>query len=176
MAVLDAQPDTTNFLSPVGFRFSLKRAPTLTYFTKGVSLPGINLGEIPLQNPFVKIPQPGDKLAFDPITLRFGVDENLKNYQEIYDWMVGLGFPESYAQSKHPQIDRQDFTDKADIVSDGTLTVLTSGMNPSVEFTFKDMFPVALSTLPFSHDQADIEYMECDVTFTYRNFVLNPVL
>ena len=173
MAVLDAQPDTTNFLSPVGFRFSLKRAPTLTYFTKGVSLPGINLGEIPLQNPFVKIPQPGDKLAFDPITLRSGVDENLKNYQEIYDWMVGLGFPESYAQSKHPQIDRQDFTDKADIVSDGTLTVLTSGMNPSVEFTFKDMFPTMLSPLPFGSDFSEIEYMECDVTFLYTSFEMN---
>jgi|TARA_Y100000310_G_C20257917_1_gene612227 hypothetical protein len=174
--MVEVQPDTTNFLSPVGFRFVLKRAPNLSYFCKGAVMPGFTLGEIPIETPFVQIPEPSDKLVFEPLSLRFGVDEDLSNYKEIYDWMIGLGFPEDFAQSKHRDIHAKKFGNMSDIVSDGTLTILTSGMNPNVQFTFKDMFPVALSTLPFSHDQADIEYMECDVTFTYRNFVLNPVL
>ena len=41
------------------------------------------------------IPTPGDKVDFGDLTLRFLVDEDLKNFMEIQKWIRGLGFPES---------------------------------------------------------------------------------
>ena len=33
-------------------------------------------------------------MDFGDLTLRFLVDENLKNFMEIQNWIRGLGFPE----------------------------------------------------------------------------------
>ena len=38
---------------------------------------------------------PGDKVQFGDLTIRFLVDEDLKNYMEIQKWIRGLGYPES---------------------------------------------------------------------------------
>ena len=35
------------------------------------------------------IPTPGDKMDFGDLSLRFLVDEDLKNYMEIQKWMRG---------------------------------------------------------------------------------------
>ena len=40
------QPDNINYLSPVGFRFSIEYIPKTNWFLTSVNLPGISLGEI----------------------------------------------------------------------------------------------------------------------------------
>jgi hypothetical protein len=89
------QPENRNFLSPTGFKFSLKRTPKVAFFCNSANIPDITLG-IAVQPTYLKdIELPGDKLIFGDLTLRFLVDEDLKNYLEIQNWMRGLGYPES---------------------------------------------------------------------------------
>ena len=38
---------------------------------------------------------PGDKVQFGDLTIRFLVDEDLKNYMELQKWIRGFGYPES---------------------------------------------------------------------------------
>jgi len=156
-----------NFLSPLGFRFVLNRAPNIEYFCQAATLPTISMVEAIQTNPFVNIPRPGDKISYEPFTLTFRVDEEMKNYLEIYNWIIGLGHPENFRQYKNLD------TSRASIYSDGALIILNSNNNPIVRISFEDMFPLSLSPLAFDVTQTDIEYLQAEVTFRYRQFTVN---
>lgn len=158
------EPLTTNvnFLSPLGFRFQLNRAPNVEYFCQAATLPSISMTEVIQQNPFVAIPRPGDRIVYEPFTLRFRVDENMTNYLEIHDWIEGLGHPDNFDQ----------FKNLASAVSDGSIIILTSNNNPAIRIAFNDMFPLSLSPLSFDVTQTDVEYLEAEVTFRYRKFTI----
>jgi hypothetical protein len=89
------QPQNRNFLSPTGFKFSLKRAPKVSFFCNSANIPDLNLG-IAIQPTYLKdIDTPGDKIVFGDFSLRFLVDEDLENYMEVQNWIRGLGYPGS---------------------------------------------------------------------------------
>ena len=50
------------------------------------------------ENLFIRIPVPGDKLAFS--LLSFSIDEDMKNFKEIYDWLIGLGYPDNFERNR----------------------------------------------------------------------------
>ena len=77
-----------NFLSPIGFRFQLQRAPNVEYFCQSVTLPTLSINEVPQISPFVNIPRPGDKVTYGEFAIRFRIDEDMTNYLEIHDWIV----------------------------------------------------------------------------------------
>ena len=178
MSALTSQPENINGLTPIRFRFTMKRLPGVDYFTKNATLPSLTLGEPLVENMFVKLPIPGDKLTFEPYNIRFMVDEDMTNYMEIFNWLIGLGYPENFAQSIHKDpramIDSRQF-DGTGTMSDATLMVMTSSNNPNVEVTFKDMFPISLSSLDFNVEETDIQYLVADATFAYRNFTIQTI-
>jgi len=154
-----------NFLSPLGFRFLLKRAPNLEYFCQAVTLPAISTSEVIQPNPLANVYRPGDRITYEPFSLRFRVDEDMKNYLEIHDWMVGIGHPENL----------QQYRDLAEKVSDGSMMILSSNSNPSIMISLYDMFPTSLTPLNFDVTQTDIEYLEAEVTFRYRQFIVEKL-
>lgn len=175
MAVQGSQPDNKSFLSPIGFKFSIRRLPHVNYFCTSASIPDISMGAIDtVDNTFIKLPIPGDKLTFGLLTLRFRVDEDLKNFQEIYDWMIGLGYPDNFAQ--YGAIARQGVQNIGEVYSDGSLIVTTAAFKPNVEVRFIDMYPVQLSALEFNIEQTDIEYLLADVSFAYRKYDLTTIV
>ena len=89
------QIQNRNFLSSVGFRFTLTRARKVSFFANSANIPGISLGVAEQPSYLKNIDIPGDRLQFADFNLRFIVDENLENYMEVQKWMRGLGFPES---------------------------------------------------------------------------------
>ena len=160
--------DNPNFLSPLGFRFGLQRAPHLTYFCQGATMPTVTLGEAPLMTPVLQRFEPTNVIDYQPLQIRFRVDEDLQNYIELYDWMKGI--------APMDLEDRRVYENTAagnpakGIVTDAFLMILSSNMNPHTRIDFYDTFPQTLAPLTFDTTQMDIEYLECDVTFRYRNF------
>ena len=62
----------------------------------------------------------------------------MNNYQEIYKWMRGLGFPDSHDQYEEVlKSDPQNPGPDSGIVSDAELIVLTGGKTPQIKFSFK---------------------------------------
>ena len=166
----DNQVSNRNFLSPTGFRFTLNRAPKVAFFGNTANIPSMTLG-VANQSTYLKdIDVPGDKILFEDFSLRFLVDENLENYMEIYNWIRGLGFPESleeiYNLQRTGKID-QPLDKVMNIFSDGTLQVLTSHQNPNFKVVFQDLWPYSLSTLQFDATSEDIQYFTADVSFKY---------
>ena len=65
------QIENRNFLSPIGFQFSLNKTPKVTFFSNSARIPDISLGTA-IQPVYLKdIDVPGDKLQYGDFTLRF---------------------------------------------------------------------------------------------------------
>ena len=170
---LYAQPENKNMLSPTGFRFVLNRTPNVNYFTYSVPIPTLSLGEIDQENPNVRLPFPGDKLRFEPLSIRFRVDEDLQNYLEIHNWLLGLGYPEDI--TRQSSYGRGAYNTSGQIYSDGSLLILTSNMNVNLRITFKNLFPISLTELNFDASLTDIEYLEATATFRYSTYEIERV-
>ena len=168
------QIENRNFLSSVGFKFTLNRAPKVAFFSNTANIPSITLGVATQPNYLNDIPVPGDKMEFEDFTLRFLVDENLENYMEIQNWMRGLGFPESLKEIYDWQETNEQFeqphNSQLNLYSDGTLLVLNSNKNFNFNIKFSSMFPYQLSTLQFDATSADEEYFTADVSFKYMMY------
>ena len=167
-SIYDKQIKNRNFLSPTGFKFVLNRAPKVSFFGNEANIPDLNLGVAEQPTYLKDIPQPGDKLQFQDLTLRFLVDEDLENYLEIQHWLRGLGFPDSLKeiyewQSNNPNAPSSTLN----YTSDGTLNVLSSSSVANFKVKFLDMFPVSLSDLDLDATDSDIDYLTANVTFKY---------
>ena len=172
---LNDQPDNTQFLSPLGFNFMIKKLPNTNYFVQSVNVPSVQATDVVMPTPFTNIPTIGDRLNYSEFQLSFKVDEDMTNYIELYDWLLQLHFPEDFAQAKNIYQKQNNVDFLADgPYSDATLTILNSAMNPNKEVIFEDCYPIALSDLQFSTTAASVDYIECQATFRYRMFrILN---
>ena len=169
-----------NFLSPVGFKFSLKRAPAVAFFCNQANIPSMDLGIAEQPSYLRNIPVPGDKIQFGDLNLRFLVDEDLVNYMELQNWIRGLGFPDSLKEfddlEKESILGMQKFGQEGDnIYSDGTLQILSSNLVPKFQVVFNDLFPYSLSTISFDATDTDIEYFTAEVSFKYTIYNLTDL-
>ena len=168
-----------NFLSPVGFKFSLKRAPGVAFFCNQANIPSLDLGIAEQPTWLKNIDVPGDKIQFGDLTLRFLVDEDLVNYMELQRWIRGLGYPEDMEEFRKLEgetVMASNFGKSGDqIYSDGTLQILSSNLVPSFQVVFTDLFPYTLSTVTFDATDTDIEYFTADATFKYTIYNLTDL-
>ena len=168
-----------NFLSPVGFKFSLKRAPVVAFFCNQANIPSLDLGIAEQPTWLKNIDVPGDKIQFGDLTLRFLVDEDLVNYMELQKWIRGLGYPEDmdeFRKIEGEAVMPGNFGNSGDqIYSDGTLQILSSNLVPAFQVVFTDLFPYTLSTVMFDATDTDIEYFTADVSFKYTIYNLTDM-
>ena len=161
------QIENRNFLSPVGFKFTLAKEPKVTFFSNSARIPEIVLGTA-IQPSYLKdIDVPGDKLQYGDFSLRFLVDEELENYMSIHNWLTGLGFPETTQQFKDLTTDSDTIRDGKEAFSDGSLHILNSNYRDIAIVKFNDMFPTSLSSLEFEATDMDINYFTAEVVFKY---------
>lgn len=180
MTAISNLPANKNFLSPLGFTFSIKKTPGVNYFVQSASIPGFSLGTVDFDTPFVKIPYPGDHIAFEPLNITFRVDEEMRNYFEIFSWMKATGFPDEFNQYQSMSDiakyrgTAQKMTGEGQF-SDASLIILNSVKAPIIEVTFTDLFPTTLSEISFDTRNTDVDYIDATVTFSYRKFDLNYI-
>ena len=159
------QISNRNFLSPVGFKFSITRIPKADFFANQANIPGIDLG-FALQPTYLKdIPISGDKLTYSDFSLRFLIDENMENYLEVHKWLRGLGYPENVGEFGEMQAN--DPSGEGLITSDATLLIYNSTFNVNTKVHFKDIFPVSLSPVEFDATMTDVDYVTAEVVFKY---------
>ena len=132
---LSNQINNRNFLSPVGFKFTLARYPKVSFFSNSAKIPEITLQTIQQPSYLKTIDVPGDELTFGDFTLRFLVDEGLENYMTVHNWLYGLGAPETLAQ--YAELIDGDVRDEKKAFSDGTLRILNSNYRDVALVKFK---------------------------------------
>jgi len=168
----DKQINNRNFLSPVGFKFTLAKEPKVAFFCNSARIPDITLGTA-IQPSYLKdVDVPGDKIEYGDFQLRFLVDENLVNYMAIHNWLVGLGYPDSTESFKNLTTNENGTRDLLEQFSDGSLHILNSNYRDVAIVKFKDLFPVSLSSLNFEASDTDINYFTADVIFKYTLYTI----
>jgi len=175
MAASNKVPDNLNYLSNISFRLTMEDAPHLTWFCQSVNVPGVSIQAIDMITPFVNIPYAGGNVTFEELSVTFIVDEHLKNWIEIYDRIIALGLGEGTEKFKLLK-NTSDLTPRGGTVSTIVLSVLTSGMNPQMEFHFSEAFPISLTSLDFSSAATDVEYFTATVGFRYTNYEIKNLL
>ena len=168
-----------NFLRPNAFKFVIKDLPHVAYTCQSANLPSLQNGFAVQPTPFVDLPRIGDKLTYAEFNIRFLISEDMVNYIELVEWLIALGFPDSYNQYKSfvgDRLNRFPFLSTVDgntepaAYSDGTLTILDSSNNPKTNIIFKDLFPIAVEALDFDITSGAVEYFIGIATFKYRSF------
>ena len=177
MALQDTQPDNRSFLSPIGFQFSIQKLPHVNYFCTSANVPDITLGVTGgVTNPFINLPQPAEKLTFGVLDVVFQVDEDMKNYKEMYNWLIGLGYPDNFEQRSAIARAKGATADVGPIFSDATLLIATAANQVNIGISFVDAFPTTLSTLQFNTQETDVEYLQATASFTYRKYEILDIV
>ena len=146
--------DNFNMLAPTGFRVTIEspKFSNLEYFITTVSLPTVTSAEAEAgfrnQQGFI----PGDQVSFEALDITFVLDEDMKNYTEIFDWM------KSNVQENIPA--------KHDII----LSILTSHNNVNKEIKFINAIPTSLGGVEFSSQVDTLDYLQSTISFRYDRF------
>lgn len=181
-------PDKLDYASPIQFRFTCAKLPTVEFFCQTANIPSITLGTADVETSLKSIPFPGDKLTYGDLNVSFLVDENLNNYKELHDWLTGLGFPQSHSQfssllatghDRFPSSKVGTASVSSDVgrttapldegasYSDATLTVLNSKNIAKTEIRFHNVYPTQLGGLSYDIKASDVDYLQVNATFAY---------
>jgi len=165
-------PTNINPLSPNGYLFSLQRLSTLSYFCQEVSLPTVTLPTATQLTPFSKTPLSGDQIDFGDLSIQFLIDDKMENYKAIHNWIVGLGFPEDYAQytTTIGNAVPSSMSEVAKSSSDATLIILGNDNNPIQTIQFADCIPQSLQSITFTSTDQDVVYLVGSVNFSYSYY------
>ena len=177
------EPTVLDYASPVQFRFKCSKLPTVEFFCQTANIPGISLGQATVDTPLKSIPFPGDELNYQDLGISFLVDENLNNYKEIHDWLLGLGSPQNHNQFstlRDTGTDRfpgqttnspnNNTVPDGGTYSDATLTILNSKNIAKVEIRFHNIFPTSLGALSYDVQASDVNYLQANVDFSYMYY------
>jgi hypothetical protein len=176
MALSDSLfPNNINPLSPNGFSFSITKLPNVSFFCQRVLIPSITLASIDRPTPFITTPIPGEIMSFSELNIQFLIDDKMDNYKSIFNWMVALGYPEDNEQySKFIKTQNASvYSELARNYSDATVSVLDAKNNPTMGFTFYDLFPTSLDPIQLESTAMDVNYVIGSATFKYSYFTLN---
>ena len=169
MTVLTRNPTNPNPLQPNKFVLNFSRLPNIQYFCQSVSVPGISLSEAVITNPFVDLYSPGEKPIYDLLNITFIVDEELKSWIEVHDWIRAMTFPYSYEEYRElPTLNPvAGGRNSLPQYSDAQLTLLSSSNKPILKFKFYDVFPIAVSSFVMSSTDTPEQVITADATFRY---------
>ena len=186
--IIDREPSKHDYASPIQFRFKCTKLPLVEFFVQSASIPGVSLGTAQQNTPLIDVPLPGDKVTFNSLDISFLVDENLNNFKEIHDWILGLGFPDNHTQFQNLQSAGSDRfpgssrstaatgtnvpqpLNEGGIYSDAILTVLNSKNIAKTEIRFKNVYPTSLGGLTYDVRLTDVDYVNASVSFNYTSY------
>lgn len=143
-----------NFIKPTQFKMVIDKEQygNFNYFCTTFSLPSISATEVQTNFRGNQLSMPSEVIQYDPLNVRFLIDENFENYKEIFKW-----FQDNKGSDKP-------------IVSDVTLIILSSHNNVTNKLKFVDAYPTSLSGVEFNTQDTTSEYLTTDVTLKYTYF------
>ena len=177
--------ENRNFLSPIGFKFSIDKMKGVDFFCQSASIPAMSMQAANQPTRFNKIPQPGDELYYEDLYIKFLVDENMKNWYQVHDWMRQLATPVNAKEFTYdrgdlrsinnpyrvPEGDGRVADSRADLLGDWgnqwmcdcSLFILSSNYKPVAEVIFRNAWPASLTTLNFDSGVPDINYFTAEL-------------
>ena len=171
--VLSTIPTNLNFLSPIPYKLIMSRTPNLDYFVQKINLPGVSSMNAVRPTAFTDIPYSGVKLNWNPLFVTFKCDEELANWQEIFNWITAINDAKSF--EPYEKLNENPSYTGLNVTSELTLIVHDNERNPNYNVFFHTAFPISLTDVTFDATQTDINYLTASVTFRYSTYDLQKV-
>jgi hypothetical protein len=165
MTVFNRNPQNTNLLQPTKFLLTFARIKDTQYFCQEVNLPGVTLGEVIRDTPFLDMFSPGTKLTYDPLEIEFTVDEELLAWKNLYDWFLSIADPDGFEKRTYVRE-----LQRTEHFSDAYLTVLSALNNPILRIEFTNLFPLTLSNIQFDTKLSADSIVTAKATFRYQSY------
>lgn len=127
-------------------RLFFPKMPTVNFFLQGIQLPDVSVNEVKQYTRYVDPNQIGEKVNFEPFSVRFMVDKQFKNWNEIFDWMKRMTV-------KGTSIGE---TDDAIIIIGGKNVL-----------RFVDAWPTRLGGVEFDATVPEAQYVKCQLEINY---------
>jgi hypothetical protein len=153
-----------NYLSPLEFKILIKRLPNVEFFTQRAMVPSISTTAIQQPTRFNPVFTTPDQVNFSNLDLTFIVDEAMKNYMEIFNWILSSANVES-----HDRFGRLKSSPEG-LFSDISIIILNSKKNPNIEISYTNCFPTSLSDIQLNTTDSDVTYPEATASFSYDTF------
>lgn len=164
--VVDERPSGNyNYMSPTSFRVVVPKLPRFTYFIQSISVPSVNMVsmEIPAYKGLPKQEVPSALDISDDLIITFTVDENMQNWQEVYDWMTEIvPSPENNASVNM----------KDELYSQIMILIYNNAKKLKKKLTFNRCYPISLSSIEFNSSATQIDPITISTTFEYSNFTV----
>lgn len=160
---------TYNQLEAKSIQLIIERTPNVNYFCTSASVPGITATAARQPSPFVDVKVTGDKLVFQPLIVNCIIDEDMRNWQEIFDWLVSYGHPTDFNEYRDNSVTRnnQYLTKK----SGATLLIPNNKYNNYHEYQFVDLFPIDISDVVFDVQISETPISIMTLTFEYSYYI-----
>lgn len=159
-------PETFDLQQVLGFRFFIKRLPTVNFFVNQVNIPGISLPSADEATPFLVLPQPGDHPQYETLVLNFKVDQGMENYFALVKWMLTIsGLLGRRAYTKLAV--KPEYTGEG-VKSEILVSILNAQKNLIRSITYHDAWPTQVK-LDRALDSTleSVEYLNCTAIFKY---------
>jgi hypothetical protein len=167
-----SQPDNPNSAQPTRFQMIFARLPNVTYWCQTIILPGVSTSYVSAPTPFVDQKLPGDKLVYESLVATMLVDEDLKNWKEVHDWLRAFTFPTDFKEYKNMNrlSDVLKSNNTRPQYSDIIVHIFNNNWQRTLTYKFYDAFPTSLGALSYSASDGPETPMIADVTFDYQYF------
>lgn len=152
-----------NNLSVLNYKVKILGAKNVELRCQSVNVPGLNLGTAPVATPFLMMQEPGTISYSGPLSMSFMIGENLADYLEIFNWIIGLGTPDGFDQPYERKF------------SDASVLILSSSYKPIFNIRFVNIFPLSITPIEFSSTLTDIQYVTGQVSFNFDRFYYDTV-
>ena len=160
------------YLQRNGYQLIIPKFPYTEFHATNFNFPSIILPTASFENPFLKAPLAGEKMVYEPMTINFLVDEEMRNYKEIHKWMSSISFDTDNkkfttyeGRTEYQPLGEQDIK----------VAILSAKGNPKEYITFYDAIPTMLSGFDMSQQDASTEYVMASVSFEFTSFAFdNP--
>ena len=158
--------ENTNFFQQAGFKVNVgrKNYPNFEFFAQSVSHPSVSLpaAENATTSRIQTVPQPGDTLTFDELSVIILLDEDFNSYVEIFNWMVRM-----VNTNQTSAYDARITEDGVPTFCDITVSALSSHNNTSKKFIYRNAFPISLGNVDFEANSTEILTVPVGFRYTY---------
>lgn len=167
-----------NFLTPSQFVFTMQRLEGVAFTCQTANVPNISLQP---STQFARVkdtPVPGDTITFGDLLVTFLIDEDMKNFKALQDWMVQITADldtndyNAYInrQAEFPTARNATLKPIAPTMTDATMSITDSNNNVNIEVRFKDLFPTSLEAIQFDITDTTMPYLTASASFAFSYY------
>lgn len=154
-----------NYLQPTGFKIILNRKhyKTTEYMITSVNHPDVTLPGIEVPYRSINTHVSGDRLVFGEVSFEMIIDEDMTNYNEMYNILKDT-------VQEQDQIRTKRTVDQKPLDFDITLLTLTSHNNANKKIVYRDARLTSLGAVQLVSATPEVQYITVPLTFEFSYF------